>query len=687
MDIPVSIIAPHLLFIHSEALLDPSVMAGIIATFILLLVSALIAAAEVGFFSLVPAQIETLKNTYTPTSQRVLLLLEKPKKLLATIVVAHNLVNVGVIVISETIFHQLFDFDTNPTLGFVVQVVMVTFLILLIGEVIPKIYSTQNALKTAIRLVYPVTLLQKLLWPLSSVLIYFTSIIDSRIKKRGHNISVDDLSHALELTSNEHTPEQEQKILKGIVEFGNTEVRQVMKARMDVVSFDVELNFEELIAKIVESGFSRVPVFKDSLDNVLGILYIKDLLAHLGAAKDYDWKVLMRPALFVPENKKIDDLMKEFQAKKNHLAVVVDEYGGTCGIVTLEDIIEEVVGDIKDEFDEDELTYSKLDDFNFVFEGKILLNDLYRVLEIDADEFEDVKGESDTLAGFILELSGKIPHKFEKIKHRDFIFEIESVDKRRIKRVKVTLPQREKRDIEDDEPRLFNNKLSSVLLVLGLVSLLSSSCESEFTPKPKGYFRIDFPEKEYKKLVTECPFSFDIPKYSTVIPYVGAQQEKCWMNLDFPSYHAKIHFSYFELKQDLNKHLEDSRSLAYKHTVKADGIEETPFMNPLKKVYGLVYSISGNAASELQFYITDSTSHFVRGALYFNASPNSDSTAPVLRFIRADVTRMIESFEWNTGVQDRFLRVREEGTYEVTATTKGGCRLTTSITVRVIPCT
>ncbi len=621
-------------------------IAGLITVLILLLISALIAAAEVGFFSLVPSQIDQLKNTYTPASQRVILLLEKPKKLLATIVVAHNLVNVGVIIISETIFHNLFDFSANPTLGFLIQVVIVTFLILLIGEVIPKIYSTQNAAKTAIRLVYPLVVLQKLLWPLSSVLIYLTSIIDSRIKHRGHNISVDDLSHALELTSNEHTPEQEQKILKGIVEFGNTEVRQIMKARLDVVAFDVNLNFEELIANIVESGFSRVPVYKESLDNVLGILYIKDMLVHLDASADFDWKILMRPAFFVPENKKIDDLMKEFQAKKNHLAVVVDEYGGTCGIVTLEDIIEEVVGDIKDEFDEEELTYSKLDDLNFVFEGKILLNDLYRVLQIDAKEFEEVKGESDTLAGFILELAGKIPQKFEKIKHRGFVFEIESVDKRRIKRVKITLTNLAKNKGDVNETILFSNKATVLFPFILATLLLFSSCESEFTPKPKGYFRIDFPTKKYKQLDMECPFSFEIPEYCKAIAYNGNQYERCWMNLDFTNYNAKIHISYFDIKNDLSKHLEDSRSLAYKHTVKADGIEEMPFMNPVKKVYGLVYSISGNAASSLQFYITDSTSHFVRGALYFNASPNSDSTAPVLKFISADVTKMIETFEW-----------------------------------------
>ncbi len=645
MDIPVSNLTSGILFINSSVLLEPSVLAGLLGMMVLLFLSALIAAAEVGFFSLIPSQIAILKNTYTPASQRAMQLLEKPKKLLATIVVAHNLVNVGVIVISETIFHKLFDFSSNPTLGFVIQVVIVTFLILLIGEVIPKIYSTQNALKTATRLVYPVVAMQKLLWPLSSILIYLTSLIDSRIKQQGHNISVDDLSHALELTSNEHTPEQEQKILKGIVEFGNTEVRQIMKARMDVVAFDVELTFEELIAKIVESGFSRVPIYKDSLDNILGILYIKDLLAHL-AAEHFDWKSLIRPALFVPENKKIDDLMKEFQTKKNHLAVVVDEYGGTCGIVTLEDIIEEVVGDIKDEFDEDELTYSKLDDYNYVFEGKILLNDLYRVLDIDADEFEGVKGESDTLAGFILELSGKIPQKFEKISHRDFIFEIESVDKRRIKRVKVTLPKRQKNEGEGDGPKLFSAKLTSLIFIFCSSALLFSSCESEFTPKPKGYLRIDFPEKVYTTYSSSCPFQFSLPAYCNALPYAGKQEEKCWFNLDFPQYKAKIHVSYFDLHDDLNKHLEDSRSLAYKHAVKADGIEETPFLNPVKKVYGLVYSISGNAASALQFYITDSTSHFMRGALYFNAAPNSDSTAPVLKFIQADVTKMIESFEW-----------------------------------------
>jgi len=258
-----------------------------------------------------------------------------------------------------------------------------------------------------------------------------------------------------------------------------------------------------------------------------------------------------------------------------------------------------------------------------------------------------VKGDSDTLAGFILELSGKIPNKFEKIKHKDFVFEIESVDKRRIKRVKVTLPEREKHSGAQIEPKLFNSKLSSFLLTaVVFFSLLLSSCESEFSPRPKGYFRIDFPQKEYTQFQSECPYSFALPKYCEAIPYKGTQKESCWMNIDYPELNAKIHLSYFDINNDLAKHLEDSRSLAYKHTVKADGIQEQPFLNPIKKVYGLVYNISGNAASSLQFYITDSTSHFVRGALYFNATPNSDSTAPVLRFIQADVTKMIESFEW-----------------------------------------
>ena len=408
---------------------------------IFLFLSALISASEVAFFSLKPTDLERLREQESRTSRAILQLLEKPKRLLATQLIAINFLNIGVVILSEVVMEQLFDFSANPTLGFVFNVVIVTFLILLIAEVIPKVYANGHASSTAAVMAFPTIFIQKLFWPISSLLMGTTNFIDKRIKKRGVSISVEELSHALEITNNEETTDSEKKLLKGIVQFGTMDVKEIMKPRMDVVAFDVKEPFQKLLQDIRDSGFSRVPVFKSSLDKIVGILYIKDLLAHFDKDNEFNWQALVRKPFFVPENKMLDDLLREFQTKQIHLAIVVDEYGGTSGIVTLEDIIEEIVGEINDEFDDDNLVYSKLDESNFVFEGKILLNDMCRILDLDSDEFESAKGDSDTLAGFILEYTGKIPKKNERVKFHDHTFTIESADNRKIKRVKVTLPK------------------------------------------------------------------------------------------------------------------------------------------------------------------------------------------------------------------------------------------------------
>jgi gliding motility-associated protein GldE len=412
---------------------------SIIGVLVFLLISALIAAAEVAFFSLEPADLELLKASTAPEEKRIVDLLSKQKKLIATIVIAHNLVNIGVVVLSESIFEDLLHNAVSETTEFIIRVIIVTFLIVLIGEVIPKIYTKQHALKTAKKLVFGVSLTEKILQPLSYLLIKSTSLLDVLMKNKKHDLTVDDLSQALDLTSNETTPEEERKILKGIVEFGNTDVRQIMKPRLEIIAFNDDLWYDELLIKVIECGFSRIPIYNETPDKVIGILYSKDLLPYLNESKNFDWKSILRTPFFVPANKKIDDLLKEFQIKKMHMAVVVDEYGGTSGLVTLEDIIEEVIGDINDEFDDEELIYSKLDDNNYIFEAKIMLNDLYRVLQIDGEVFEKQRGESDTLAGFILEITGKIPDKGQVIEIENYSIIIESVDKRRIKRVKLTL--------------------------------------------------------------------------------------------------------------------------------------------------------------------------------------------------------------------------------------------------------
>lgn len=416
-----------------------SIALAIAGMALLLVFTALLSAAESAFFALGPADIEKIKSSESTTDDKILELVEKPKRLLATLVISTNFVNIAIVLISTFIIENLFDFGQSPLMGFVFQVVVVTFLILLVGEAIPKIYATQNPLKASKVMIYPVIFLEKLFYPLSSFLIFSTSVIDKRVKRRGHNMSVDELSQALELTSEEEIPQDDHKILKGIVQFGNLDVKQIMKPRLDVVAFEYNTRFSELLVNILNSGFSRLPVFKGTLDTIEGVLYIKDLLPHLEKGDDFAWQGLIRPPFFVPENKKIDDLLREFQFKKIHLAVVVDEFGGTSGIVTLEDVIEEIVGEINDEFDDVEMVYSKLDDNNYVFEGKALLNDVCRIMEMENDVFESVKGESDTLAGLLIELGGRIPAKNDKIKFSNMLFTVESADSRKVKRVKITV--------------------------------------------------------------------------------------------------------------------------------------------------------------------------------------------------------------------------------------------------------
>ena len=414
---------------------------------ILLFCSAFISGAEVAFFSLSPKDQEELKSSKSKINVLIQDLLDKPKKLLATILIANNFVNISIVILSSYLAGSLFSFE-NSWLGlapevweFIVLVGFVTFLILLVGEVIPKVYANKYPLKLAGIMAYPVYTLGQLFWyiGLSPFLISTTSFIDKRFVKKSENISVDQLSHALELTDENEVSKDEQKILEGIVKFGKTDVKQIMQPRTDVTSINIESSYTLVMQEILNSGYSRIPIYKENFDHIEGVLYIKDLLAHLDKGDGYKWQTLLREAYFIPESKKIDDLLTEFQAKKIHLAIVVDEYGGNSGIITLEDIIEEIVGDITDEFDDEELVYSKLDDTNYIFEGKIPLKDLYRVLDINGDNFEENKGDSDTLAGFILELSGKIMQKNERVSFENYSFTIEASDKRRIKRVKVTI--------------------------------------------------------------------------------------------------------------------------------------------------------------------------------------------------------------------------------------------------------
>jgi putative hemolysin len=449
LDLPGTVILQIPLFSLASIVIQSFTVSTAIAIFTmlaLLLLVALVSAAESAFFSLSPADMEELRESDAKKDDKILTLITSPKRLLATLLISVNFINIAIVILNSTFIFgseegntALFDFTSNPLMGFIIQVCVVTFLILLIGEVIPKIYATQNPLKATRTLIYFVQFLQKIFYPISSVLVLSTSMMDKIVKPRSHNISVDELSQALELTSDEDIPEGDHKILKGIVKFGNTDVKQIMKSRMDVTAFEIETAFHKLLEDITHYGFSRVPIYKETLDHISGVLYTKDLLPYLNEGDNFNWKGIIRPPFFVPENKKIDDLLREFQHKKIHLAIVVDEYGGTSGIVTLEDVIEEIVGEINDEFDDDDLVYSKLDDNNYVFEGKAHLNDVYRILEIDGDVFEDAKGQADTLGGLIIELEERIPKKGEKIRFENLLFTIEAADNRRIKRVKITI--------------------------------------------------------------------------------------------------------------------------------------------------------------------------------------------------------------------------------------------------------
>ncbi|WP_298479050.1 gliding motility-associated protein GldE [uncultured Maribacter sp.] len=412
---------------------------------LLLVCSALISGAEVAFFGLSQTNIKEIEEEKTAKGSLVVKLLEKPKKLLATILIANNAINIGVVLLFNVIGDNLFSSITTIFLGFIsvrflLEVVVATFLILMFGEILPKVYANRNRKSFAQFMVYPLKVLDVVFSPFSMPMRSATIFLHSRLGKEKSNLSVDHLSQALELTSEGDTTKEEQKILEGIVSFGNTDTKQVMCPRIDIFALNEKMKFAEVLEKIKKNGYSRIPVFSENMDNVLGVLYVKDLLSHLDR-KTFNWLSLIREPYFVPENKKLDDLLLEFQEKKNHLAVVVDEYGGTSGIVTLEDIIEEIVGDISDEFDDEDLVYSKLDDFNYVFEGKTTLKDFYRVVKIeDEEDFEDQKGESETIAGFVLEIAGGFPKKGELIIFKDYKFVVESLDKKRLKQIKVTLP-------------------------------------------------------------------------------------------------------------------------------------------------------------------------------------------------------------------------------------------------------
>ena len=408
-----------------------------IVLLILLGLSSLFSAAENSFFSLSKTDLEEIKNTKDEKKhQRIQELLSSPKLLLATILIGNNLVNVGFIIIS-TYLIDIEGSNLSPIAAFVIGVLGVTFFLLLFGEIIPKTYATRFNIKTACFLNYPIYLFQKtflfIILPLSKSVGW----LDKKIKHKEEKLSAVQLNQAIDITSGEDTNKEEKAILKGIINFGNTEVKQIMKPRMDVVSVDIDSNFKELLHIVRENGYSRMPVYKDNFDHTEGVLYIKDILPFLEEDETYNWKRLIKQPFFVPETKKIDDLLKEFQEKRVHFAVVVDEYGGKSGIVTLEDILEEIFGEINDEFDVDNILYTKINDNTYSVDAKMLIIDFCKLVEMEEDYFDSIKGDSETLGGLVLELAGKIPNKNQKLNYEIFEFTVEAADKRRIKTLKI----------------------------------------------------------------------------------------------------------------------------------------------------------------------------------------------------------------------------------------------------------
>lgn len=423
------------------------VIVSIFAATLLLVCSAFISGSEVAVFSLEPAEVDQIRQSSDTHEKALVKLISQPDKLLATILIANNFINVAIVMLSAYITNALINFSNHEMLGFVIQVLVVTFLLLLFGEILPKVYASANALNFALRMTKPLQVLEKVFAPISKLLIRSTNIFNNKLARKGQNLSMDDLSTALQLTSEEL--EEDKDILEGIIKFGNISVAEIMTARVDVIDLNIKSDFNKVISIIVESGYSRIPVFQNSPDNIKGVLYIKDLIPHLQKGNTFRWQSLIRPAYFVPETKKISDLLEDFQTAKIHLAVVIDEYGGTCGIISMEDILEEIVGEISDEFDVDESLYQEEKDGSFVFNGKVQLNDFYKITGLDESIFDEYRGDADSLAGLILETTNELPAKHDDVTINNCRFKIMAVDERRIIKIKFFPDQKSDEDSEN----------------------------------------------------------------------------------------------------------------------------------------------------------------------------------------------------------------------------------------------
>lgn len=416
---------------------------SIVGILFFLLASALLSGAEVALFALAPTDFTTKEGKISGKQEIIIKLLDRPKKLLATILIANNFSNIAFVLLFSALSEQLFQNINTSLWGvnvrFFLEVIVATFLLMFVTEIVPKILANRKRMEFAEFIAYPLNVLDRILTPISMPMRGITVWLHRHFGKQGSNLNVDQLSHALELTSKEDTSNEEHKILKGIVSFGNTDTKHVMRPRMDIFALNESQNYASIIPEIIENSYSRIPVYKDSIDHVQGVLYVKDLLPYLDR-KNFAWQKLLREPYFVPENKKLDDLLNDFKDKKTHLAIVVDEYGGTSGLISLEDIIEEIVGDITDEFDDEDLIYSKLDEQNYVFEGKTQLKEFYKALKLeDTSVFEENKGEAETLAGFLLEISKGFPKKNEPIVFKNYTFTVEVIQNKRLKQIKLSI--------------------------------------------------------------------------------------------------------------------------------------------------------------------------------------------------------------------------------------------------------